>query len=67
MSLRRAPYALVLESEAEREAQVNRAEGMKQKVILEATAEAESIKARGDEATDVWGLGSRAPGLGFRV
>jgi regulator of protease activity HflC (stomatin/prohibitin superfamily) len=38
MSVNLRRYAAVLESEAEREAAVNRAEGVKQKVILEATA-----------------------------
>jgi regulator of protease activity HflC (stomatin/prohibitin superfamily) len=42
----RRKRAAVLESEADREASVNRAEGVKQKVILEATAEAESIVVR---------------------
>jgi len=42
----RRKRATVLESEADREASVNRAEGVKQKVILEATAEAESIVVR---------------------
>ena len=42
----RRKRAQVLESEADREAAVNRAEGTKQKVILEATAEAEQIVQR---------------------
>ena len=42
----RRKRATVLESEAEREAQVNRAEGAKRRVILEASAEAESISVR---------------------
>ena len=42
----RRKRATVLESEADRESEVNRAEGAKTKVILEATAEAESIKVK---------------------
>lgn len=48
----RRKRATVLESEADREAQVNRAEGMKQRVILEASAEAESIRVRARATAD---------------
>ena len=48
----RRKRATVLESEAEREAAVNRAEGQKQKTVLEAEAEAESTMFRARAAAE---------------
>ena len=52
----RRKRATVLESEAEREAQVNRAEGAKRRVILEASAEAESISVRAKATAESLGV-----------